>query len=462
MKLTHLFLFCFVLSSACTLAKAAEVHVEVVDNEDNCTVGTMTALDSTQIVVEVQGTLQTISLDKLVKIRNVSPNPYGEHPSTITSNQNPAQQMPLEPLPTGRRIEARKFADTLEKIQSNEQAAKKSFPSNAVALELKDGSRLVASSFTVEKNQGVFRLLNLQNDVALPLQNISAVRFSARNFPDIINPPADWLRLAVPNATGDRLIVGNPGSFDVYAGILQEISAETISFAVDGEVLPVPRRKVFGLVLHAESLPTNAPSIGILTLWSGTRGMISDIQLSDNELTWKTTSGLTVTVLPEMLHEIDFGEKRTAYLADFEFVRNEFSLPFESEIKPAQFPLLQKFYENRMKNSPSEVVLDGKVYKRSIPLRGKTLLEYPLPKPFSLLKAVIGIEDQYRPYASATLQILADSQVLGTWELRGDTASQRIHLNLPQHCRLITIIAEPTPQSSVPAVLTIADPKLFE
>jgi hypothetical protein len=95
-------------------------------------------------------------------------------------------------------------------------------------------------------------------------------------------------------------------------------------------------------------------------------------------------------------------------------------------------------------------------------LLGRTSLEYHLPKPFAVLKGVIGIEDQFRPYASATLQILADSQVLGTWELRGDTAAQRIHLNLPQNCRVLTIIAEPLPQSGVPAVLTIADPKVVE
>jgi hypothetical protein len=108
------------------------------------------------------------------------------------------------------------------------------------------------------------------------------------------------------------------------------------------------------------------------------------------------------------------------------------------------------------------MILDGIAYSRGVTLMGKTSLEYRLPKPFAVLKAVVGIEDQFRPYTSANLQILADSQVLGTWELRGDSASQRIQLSLPQNCRLITIVAEPVPQSNVPAILTIAEPKLFE
>ena len=185
------------------------------------------------------------------------------------------------------------------------------------------------------------------------------------------------------------------------------------------------------------------------------------MQLQENELTWTTTTGLTVTVPLNMVSEIDFGDKGVASLFDFERVRNEFSFPFASDVPLEQFKLLHTFYESRA-NVSREIVLDGIVYDRGVTLIGRTLLEYHLPKPFAALKGVIGIEDQFRPYASATLQVLADSQVLGTWELRGDASAQRIHLNLPQNCRLLTIIAEPLAQSGVPAVLTIADPNVLE
>jgi len=442
---------------------AAETHFEVIDSEENSVFGTMTALDRVQVAVDVQGTSHTIPLEKLVKIRNIAPNPFGGVPSSTTGYQNLLLQMPTAPMSTIRGANERKHAAALvNKLQSDEQAAKKTFPNNVVVLELKDGSRLTVSSFTIAKNQCVFRLLDQQNDLSLPLKAISAVRFTVRSLPEVVNPPADWQRLAIPHAQGDKLIVGNPGSFDVYTGILNDVGPETISFAINNEVLPVPRRKVFGLVLHHESPSAGESLLGTLTLWTGSRGMITDIRLHDTELTWTTSSGLTAVVPVEMVDEIDFGEKRTACLIDFELVRNEFSLPFASDIKPTQLKFLQTFYESRTKKLSGEAVLDGVVYGRSITLHGKTSLEYLLPKPFASLKAVIGIEDQFRPNASAVLQILADSRILGTWELHGGSASQRIHVNLPQNCRLITIIAEPPLQSDGPAVLTIADPKLFE
>ena len=461
-------LFCFILLATSAFTGAAATYFEITDNEGNSLFGTIAELNQTQIVVDVQGETQTIPLEKLVKIRNLAPNPYERNPSAA-GPQNLAQVSPYRPYgyeiqpSAGRNTNDRRSFELLKRIQqANAQSVKKTFPGSIVALELKDGSRLTASSFTVAKSQGVCRLLDQQNDLSIPLENISAVRFAVRSLLETVNSPADWLRLAVPNTAGDRLIVGSPGSFDVYAGILDEVNDETVSFAVDGEVLPVPRRRVFGLVFHGEATPLASTSpLATLSLWTGTRGMVSDIQLKENELIWKTSAGLTVAVPLDMVSDVDFGEQGIAYLFDFERTRKEFTLPFTSDVKLEQLKLLQTFYESRTRNS-RQVMLDGVVYDQGITLHGKTLLEYPLSKPFVSLQAVIGIEDQFRPYASANLQILANSQVLGSWGLRGDGTSQQIHLNLPQNCQLLTIIVEPVPLSNTPSILTIAEPKLFE
>ena len=457
--LTRFFQCLLILFAVCTFTFATETYFEVIDNEENSVFGTITALDKTQIVVDIQGTTRTIPTENLSKIRNLAQNPYE---GATAGSQNSAQQSLMATL-SGRGMTERRLAEEIaKKLQATEQTLKKTFPASAIALELKDGSRLTASSFTVTKDQGICRLLEQQSDLSIPLNNISAVRFAVRSLLEVINPPADWLRLAVPNAEGDRLIVGNPEAFDVYTGILGNVSAETISFTVDGEELPVSRRRVFGLVLHGETTPpTGAQPLATLTLWTGTQGMFSDIRLNEGVLTCQMTTGVNVAVPLEMLSEIVFGEQGIAYLVELERVRSEFALPFASEIKPEQLKLLQTFFESRMKTS-REVILDGVVYERGITLLGRTSLEYRLPKPFSTLRGVIGIEDQFRPHASARLQILADSQVLGTWDLRGDTASQRITLNLPQNCRLITIVAEPLLQSDGSTVLTLADPKVSE
>ena len=464
--LTRLVSFWLVLLAVSTFTLATETFVtetffEVIDDEENSHFGTITTLDRTHIVINTQGTPQTIPIDKLVKIRNLAPSPFAETSAT-TGSQNVVRPT-ITPALSGRSINDRRLADDIiRRLQTNAPSVRKTFPANVVVLELKDGSRLTASSFTVAKDQGVCRLLEQDSDLMLPLSNISAVRFTVRGLSDAISPPADWQQLAVPNAEGDRLVVGSPGAFDVYTGILGDISSETVSFTVDGDVLPVPRRRVFGLVLHSTpSAVAHLPPLGTVTLWTGTQAMISDIQLNANELTLQTTTGLIVAVPLDMVSEIDFGETGATYLIDLDRARSEFSLPFASEIRPEQLRLLQTFYESRTKVS-REVILDGTVYDRGMTLMGKTSLEYRLSKPFTALRAVVGIEDQFRPHAAARLQIFADSQILGTWELRGDAASQRIEVNLPQNTRLLTITTEPLPLSGASSVLTIADARLTE
>ena len=455
------FPLCLILFAVCGLTGASDTYFEILDNADHRIVGTISAIDQTQIVADVQGESCVIPLEKLVKIRNLAPSSSIESPSAMGN----VGQQPAPTARTTRSPEEQKLANLIEKHRRSHEQTVQTFPSSVVSLEFNDGSCFVASSLTLSKSHGTCRLLDQQDDLSFPLAPLSAVRFAVRNLHDVLNPPADWLRLAVPTTEGDRLIVGNPGSFDVYAGILQEINAETIFFSVDDEVLPVPRRKVFGLVLHGDSTPpADEFPLAVLTLWTGTRGMVSSLRLNENEneLTVQTTAGVTIAVPLYMVDEIDFGEQKgVVSLFDCERVRSEFSLPFVSGIELEQLPFLRQFYESRT-NVSREIVLDGICSNRGMTLLGKTVLEYHLPKPFAVLKAVIGIEDQFRPQACASLQILANSQVLGTWELRGDTASQRIHLNLPQNCRLITLIAEPIPHSTVPAVLSIADPKLFE
>jgi hypothetical protein len=528
---TRILSLCFILFVVPTLAWA-ESYFEIIDNDENRIFGTITELNQKQIVIDVGGEgkqPQTLPLDKVVKIRNLAPSPYDGIPAATVNPLAPTQPTPVlpqeifikgggrwmieeieieddvffdeddfewwdegwgggqliigerhipggkivQPVPSaGRNAAQRRMLDDFERVlKANEQNIRKTFPASVIAIELKDGSRLTATSFAVAKNQGVCRLLDQETDVTIPLANISSVRFTVRSLLEVNNPHADWQRLAIPKSKGDQLIVGNPGAFDVYTGILSEITDETVSFAVDDEVLPVPRRKVFGVVFHGENAPAaKVQPLATVSLWSGTRGVVSDLRLlsserdvegKDKSLMWTTTTGVTVTIPLAMVSEIDFGEKGVAYLFDFERARQEFSPSLSPNVKPEQLKLLQTFYESRSKTS-REIMMDGVAYKRGVTLQGKVSLEYRLPKQYALLKMVIGVEDQYRPNALSSLRILADTQVLGAWELRGDSAAQVIRLHLPPNCRVLTIIAEPLPQSNVPVVLTIADPTLVE
>ena len=474
---------CFVFFAGATIY--AETYFECLNNENTSLFGTITELNRNHVVFNGQDGQYTIPLGKVVKIRNLLPSPYGE--AAVNNRPHSASRSPL----AARRANERKLAEFLVSVQradakGNEQFARKNFPGHVIVLDLKDGGSLTVSSLTISGGQAVVRLLEQSNNVSIPLHKLSSVRLTVRSLSDVFMPPEDWLRLSVPHTDGDRLVVGNPGAFDVYSGIFGDVDNDTVQFDVDGEVLPIPRRRVFGLVFHAVTeggassmQPAVAPALGTLTLWTGTQGIFSDIDMKDSELTWQTPSGVSFTTTLDMVNEIDFGQQGVGYLFDFERKRSEFTLPIElhhkSQTNESQTGLehlqfLQTFYEGRT-NDKREIVMDGVAYNRdsagrAITLQGRTLLEYHLPdpsgQPYVSLSAIIGIEDQFRPNAASVFRLLADSQVLGEWVLRGDAAAQSIQLSLPLDCRVITIFSEPVVSLGMPTVLTIAEPKLFE
>ena|GEM_PF-3025156 len=447
----------------------AQPYFEVLDKDGQMFFGVITQLDNSQITVNMQGEQQILPIASIVKIRNLAPSPYQEISSgrdNLRRTQTPFRSRQSNISSTASRNEQRLINLRAVMQQSNAQMVKKTFPNEVMVLELKDGSRLTVSALRIAHTQAFFHLLEQQNELSLPLEDISAVRFVVRNLSEVFNPPDDWLRLSQSNTDGDRIVVGNPGSLDVYAGILGEVNDETVSFDINGEVLPVPRHRIFGLLLHDNIVSKETAPTAALTLWSGTRGMISDIRLENGDILWNTAPGLAVSVPLDSVSEIDFGEQGVVSLFDFERHRSEFSLPLGSidvqpDGKPEVRELLQQFYESRA-NVSREIILDGTAYCRGITLRGTTTLEYQIPRPYTALRAIIGIEDQYRPHASATLQILADSQELGRWELRGDAPSQRVVLDLPPQSRVITIMVTPLHQAGTPTIMTIVDANVLE
>lgn len=375
-------------------------------------------------------------------------------------------------------------------------------------LDLVDGSRLVAYRFLTQGKTATCQLSDL-SETEMPLDRILAVRFVVRGREEIASPPKDWLRLAASvDAKGDRLVVGQPDSLDVYPGIVLEVGVQSVSFSVDGETLPVPRRRVFGLLLHhpdsgkaATALP---PTVAALTLWDGSRLLLRRLeQDAEKSLAWTTLGGLSGRTRWTDLEEIVFAGDNAVYLADWTPLRLEQKLLFDrspagaasKDDSPAD--LLRSFREGRIRSKTGTAdpaaghsrfdllatippaakqrtpptrplpdfkasLLDGVSRERSLVLPVGTEVEYALPENFASLRGTAGFDDRVRPYGRARLVIQADRQLLGDLLLDGGEPAREIDFAIPGGARKLTISVDFVPETLDTTPLTLGGLKLVK
>ncbi|MDR1964765.1 MAG: hypothetical protein LBQ50_13410, partial [Planctomycetaceae bacterium] len=314
------FLF-FFLFLAITV-QAAEVPFEITDADGLVVSGTIKAFDSVRIVLDSDGTETEILTEKLVKLQNLLDNPF--LPAVFAVNELPPKPSNSAP----RKRSGQSITALLQKQESDsaqKEETKPVFPEVVSVLELKDRTRLVVTDFVTKGKSAVCRLLNSE-EITLPLEQLLAARLVVKGLKEVTASPEDWQKLAASSGqaeTGDRIVVGQPGSLDIYVGILAEVGKETISFIVDGETLPVPRRKVFGLLFHSpqdkDKTKTSSllPRLGSLTLWNGTIISIHSLKSDENgKWNWTSISGVSGMLFPEEIDELDLGQKNAFYLTD--------------------------------------------------------------------------------------------------------------------------------------------------
>ncbi|MDR0703594.1 MAG: NPCBM/NEW2 domain-containing protein [Planctomycetaceae bacterium] len=330
----------------------SEVPFEVTDSDGHTVSGTIITLDSEHLTLDSDGTKTEISTEKIVKVQSLLDNPF----FSVVSGSGEWSAPSLSNMPS-RKQSSKTIAALLQKRDTNssqkeneqkenEIKTKPVFPEIVSVLELNDRSRLVVSEFSTKGKFAVCRLLN-NEEMTLPLEQLFAVRLVVKGLNEVTEIPEDWRKLSALSgspATGDRIVVGLPGSLDIYTGILTEVGKETISFIIDGETLPVPRRKVFGLLFQppqhspdsaketAKTSPATKTPIGFLSLWNGTILHLQTLTSDENrQWHWTTVSGVAGTLQPEEINLLDLEQKNAFYLTDLKPILLEQIFYFDRE-----------------------------------------------------------------------------------------------------------------------------------
>ncbi len=295
----------------------------------------------------------------------------------------------------------------------------------AVWVRLTDGSKLAAAQWTLDGAAGRVTLLD-GREVEVPRRAIESVRF--QGAAEAI--AEQWAQMVDGSHDGDVVVVLSDDHLDFLRGIIRGVTEESVAFEMDGDVLPIRRARLFGIVLlrpAGRELPSAVCQIVDNT---GSQWSVRSLALAgDGELQWTTPAGTFVSQPLASVVDIDFSAGRVVYLADLEPHSVDWQpfFPMDKEL-----PSRREFFRPRSNRGlESDVLeLDGVQYERGLAMHSRTEVVYRLPGEMARLRATAGIDDRVRPLGNVLLLIRGDGKTLFEGTLTGTDPPVELDLDI--------------------------------
>ena len=361
--------------------QTADSQATVSTMEGRSLEGVVATATSTTIVLESEGESNTIPVDSVLSIH------FGK---SATSGNN---------------------------VQVNQQPA----------VRLRDGSILTAES--IAGTADTVSLTNPQiKEVQLSRGDVRAIRLKPmeKQF------ELQWDGFIGRSDQKDLLVIQKRSSdgLDFLTGNVSAISETEVSFLLDGDEIPVPRTRVFGLVL-AELAESNLNGNIALQTTDGQTIMIRSIEFADGdfqiETSWKQSS-----LLPQdAVQEIDFSSGRLNYLSDLKPITEEYfgldpvgqewGTLFDDDrrTRTGLSSQWRMSTDQFMNNGRPPLTLRSKTYAKGLCLFPNAKVEYALDRRYSQFKAIVGVDDDVAfqqprkgQQTMVELRVEADGEVL--------------------------------------------------
>ena len=316
-----------------------------------------------------------------------------------------------------------------------------------VWVELADGSRLAAADYSAR--DGLARITRLGGElVELSARDVAAVELQPQTDAIV----AEWSRIRDLDLAGDLLVIRKAHSLDYHRGVAGDVTDKTVQFDLEGDVLPVKKANVQGLIYYQSAGRSLPDPVCRIAQRDGSLWQARSIRLEGDDFHWTTPLGLESGCAQGEVVRIDFSQGKIVFLSDLEpesLVWTPYFGPAAgTAAKPGTdrqvgpLPSLFEFFSPREDRGlePGLLELDGKQYRKGLALHSRTSLAYRLPGQFRRFTATVGIDDRVRPRGNVRLVIRGDDRVLLEKTVAGTDPPEKLDLDLAGVRRLAILV----------------------
>ena len=266
---------------------------------------------------------------------------------------------------------------------------------------------------------------------------------------------------------------------DFYGGVISAASADNVDFVLDGDTVPVPRTRIYGLIFAAQK--TVAKGTTTLQLFDGSEINTQRLAMNADALKVETSWNQTLTISLAAIHNIDFSSGRFHYLSDLDPVKETYmgthpkGSPLEELLKSddvlgKEALKLWKLHRDKIPMGPFgplPLTLKGKTYKKGVWLFPKCRIDYALDGQYSTFQTIAGVDDEVASNCSSPdnpskvqLTILADGDE--AWKQLIEAPADPVTINLDvSKIRTLSILVDFGDDDSACDFLDLADARLL-
>ena len=334
-------------------------------------------------------------------------------------------------------------------------------------VSLQDGSQLNCSganrtAMELTVSSATFGELKIAN------KHVRSIRLQADN-------PAyrsQWNTFLKRETDKDLLIVAkrDGSGLDFLAGVVSAIGMEKTEFLLDGETVPVPAARVYGVVFAPAQAaqPVNVTSAARVTSHKGDQFSANTVKFAGGSFEIETVWGQSLQAASALIRSIDLSSGRVQYLSDLEPLEErldgidpEGSLLAGLIDKEEETLLFGPRRDTTMERT-SRLRLRGREFSKGLCIHSRTEISWALDEKYTSLDCQVGIDDEvaFSGKHIVALKISGDGNVL--FEKNISTTDDPLPLQLPLNgVSTLTILVDFGDNESTCDWLDLADAKLL-
>jgi hypothetical protein len=310
-------------------------------------------------------------------------------------------------------------------------------------VELLDGSLLAIDDFVRKGHEATLKLRAASPDNAQNLTLADRAVVAARLQPLAEAVAKQWDEIRKQDFASDVLVLikRNGESLDYIEGTIGDVTAERIEFKLDDQMRRVERSKVAGVIFYRSEKAPDAEPLCVLEGPDSLRVSVASLSLRDGLLHVKTVGGVKLELPTDAISSADFSAGKVVFLSDLDLATEErtslVGLPGGAKLaaeygRPRRDqsafggPLTLWIPTSDSSGSAGHMQTFG----RGLAVRSRTTLVYRVPKGFTRLLGLAGIEPTTRGDGSVRLTISGDERPLVDTELAGNQSPQKLELDI--------------------------------